>query len=180
MLVYTVNKKSCLQFTGRDTGRQGGLEPPRFSNWRGTAPPPTLQRRQLYTRVGDSQYHVKNVALCKLSNSCKFNLHLLINSTYKVFLTEPPPHFLSGVSASVVIQNIVVFALIIPVLVLVSIFRLGKIRRARSIVSFSCPLKAKTQERRLCVADPFHHSASLHTCEAQSSRKSRACVVLAR
>ena len=73
----------------------------RYWGGRGGLSPPTLQRRQLYTWVGDSHYSVKNVALCELSSSWKFNLHLLINSTCKFFLTELP-HFLSGVSASVI------------------------------------------------------------------------------
>ena len=73
-----------MLYTGRDTGGAGGLEPPTFQIG-GAWPPPTLQRRQLYTWVGDSQYSVKNVALCELSSSWKFNLHLLINSTYKFF-----------------------------------------------------------------------------------------------
>ena len=42
-------------------GGTGGLEPLHFSNWRGMPPLPTLQRRQLYTWVGDSQYSVKKL-----------------------------------------------------------------------------------------------------------------------
>ena len=60
--------------SGRDTGGAGGLSPPPTFKLGGHGPP-TLQRRQLYTWVGDSQYSVKNVALCGLSIAAAISIY---------------------------------------------------------------------------------------------------------
>ena len=57
--IVAISKPLSIQsiiFIGRILGGQGGLSP-HFTNW-GTWPP-ALQRRQLYTWVGESQYSVK-------------------------------------------------------------------------------------------------------------------------
>ena len=67
-------------------GAGGGLSPSTFQS--GGAWPPTLERRQLYKWVGDSQYSVENVALCEVVNFLAAAISIYTKIIYKLYTHE--------------------------------------------------------------------------------------------